>query len=323
MTNFTTLFTLFLSLWTFASVSCETSYLSNIDQVTFPEMGFLKAGEAYFSPDGTLIIFQAVPLGQEHYQMYVMDLTEKTPRMVSTGKGACTCGFFHPGGNKIIFASSHESPLNHEVDSSSTGSYKWDLTPYMNIYEANLDGTALKPLTEGSAYHAECAYSPDGHEIVFASNMGGTMNLYIMDADGTNVRQLTNTVHCYNGGPFFSPDGSKVLFRADREKPDYLQLFTICVDGTDEKQLTDNNSVNWAPFWYPDSKHIAYTKSLGKSHIYEIFLLNTETGEDRRITHNPTFDGLPVFNRDGTKMMWTSKRGADKSCQIFIADFKL
>src|SRR5690606_7906480 len=115
----------------------------NICQLTFSEMGFDKAGEAYFSPDERSIIFQAVPCGQRHYQMYVMDLHERVPRMVSTGFGACTCGFFHPDGGKIIFASSHESPLLLEADKAPSDKYSWDLTPYMNIYEANVDGSDL------------------------------------------------------------------------------------------------------------------------------------------------------------------------------------
>jgi Tol biopolymer transport system component len=66
--------------------------LSNVEQLTTPSMGFDKAGEAYFSPDMRQIIFQAAPTGREHYQMYVMSLTDRRPRMVSTGRGECTCG---------------------------------------------------------------------------------------------------------------------------------------------------------------------------------------------------------------------------------------
>lgn len=59
-------------------------------------MGFEKAGEGYFSPDGKMIIFQAVPIGKEDYQIYTLRLGEKTPTLVSTGKGACTCAFLDP-----------------------------------------------------------------------------------------------------------------------------------------------------------------------------------------------------------------------------------
>ena len=308
----------------------EQLNLHNIQQLTSPSMGFEKAGEAYFSPDGQTIIFQAVPKGQEHYQIYSMNLEGGMPVMVSTGKGACTCAFFRPDGQKIIFASSHEDPqLDQQMakapnsQKTQTGNYKWDLTPYMNIYEANLDGTDLIPLTTGPAYHAECAYSPDGLSIVYASNEDGSMNIYTMKADGSDQRQITHTDYCYNGGPFFSPDGEQILFRADRNRPDYLQIYAIKTDGTDERQLTFNDAVNWAPYWHPGGKVIAFTTSLHGHRHYEIYLLHIENLNSYRLTHSSAFDGLPVFSPDGQKLMWTSKRGIDNTSQLFIADFTM
>lgn len=311
--------------------SQEQLILKNVRQVTFPSMGFEKAGEAYFSPDGEMIIFQAVPKGQEHYQIYAMKLKEGRPWMVSTGRGSCTCAYFRPDGKKVIFASSHEDPsLNnpdHKIEAPGYkrqgGDYSWEFTPYMNIYEANPDGSELKALTTGPDYHAECAYSFDGSRIVFASNKDGTMNLYTMKADGSDIRQVTYTNSCYNGGPFFSPDATRIIFRADRHERHYLQIYVVNVDGTNERQLTQNTAVNWAPYWHPNGKVIAFTTSIHGHRHYEIYGMNIETGVQHRLTHNSTFDGLPVFSLDGKKMMWTSKRGPDNTCQIFLADFTM
>lgn len=313
---------------TISEIQCEAS-LKNITQLTFPSMGFEKAGEAYFSPDGTHIVFQAVPKGQDQYQIYLMNLEEGIPRMVSTGRGACTCAYFRPDGKKIIFASSHSDPKLSDPDYGLSapgykregGSYGWEFTLYMNIYEANLDGSELTPLTEGPAYNAECAYSPDGNRIVFASNRSGAMNIYTMNADGTDIDVLTFTRSSYNGGPFFSPDGSQIIFRADRDKKDYLQIYVMNSDGTDERQVTHNDAVNWAPYWHPNGTVIAFTTSLHGHWRYEVYLLNLLTGRQYRLTNNPSFDGLPVFSNDGQKIMWTSKRGPDNTCQIFMADF--
>lgn len=311
-------------LYLLANVSySEERCLSNIQQLTFSSMGFEKAGEAYFSPDRKRIIFQAVPKGEKQYQIFIMDLKERVPVMVSTGRGACSCAYFRPDGQKIIFASSHSDPQKTKaVQMKESGKYTWDLTPYMNIYESNLDGSDLVALTSGSAYHAECAYSSDGSEIVYASNEDGSMNIYVMDADGSNVRQITHETSSYNGGPFFSPDNKQIIFRADREKADYLQIFLINRDGTGEEQLTSNGAINWAPYWHPNGKVIAYTTSIHGHGQYEIYLLNVLTKTGYRLTDNPTFNGLPVFSLDGQKMLWTSKRG-DNTCQVFIADFTM
>jgi TolB protein len=305
------------------AVYSEEIYLDNIRQLTFPSMGFEKAGEAYFSPDAKKIIFQAVPTGQHHYQIFTMDLEENIPRLVSTGKGACTCAYFKPDGSKIIFASSHNVPENYSTSKCPRGKYKWDLTPYMNIYEANVDGSNMVALTSGSAYHAECAYSADGTRIVYASNEDGHMNLYVMNSDGTGVEQITHTRDFYNGGPFFSPNGKQIIYRADPSVPEYLQIYLLSTDGSNLQQLTDNGAVNWAPYWHPEGKVIAFTTSLLGHHLYQVFLLNVETGVQERLTQGQNFDGLPVFSNDGKKLLWTSKRGPDNTCQIFIADFKM
>src|SRR5690348_378178 len=98
----------------FCNAELEQRYLSNIRQLTFPDMGFEKAGEAYFSPNGKMIIFQAILKEKKQFQIFTMDVQVGIPCQVSTGEGACTCANFRPDGKKIIFASSHEGPEKDE-----------------------------------------------------------------------------------------------------------------------------------------------------------------------------------------------------------------
>jgi TolB protein len=308
----------------------EFPALQNIKQITTPSMGFEKAGESYFSPDGKTVIFQAVPTGEKNYQIYSINLAEGSlPQLVSTGLGACTCAFFRPDGEKIIFASSHEAPNTIDEASQKPGyqrdtkNYVWEFTSYMNIYQANPDGSALQALTQGPAYSAECAYSADGSHIVLASNRSGDMNLYTMCADGSNLQQHTFTTNVYNGGPFFSPDGTKILYRADPEMRHYLQIYCLDLQTGENRQITANDAINWAPFWHPDGDVIVFTTSLHGHSQYELYLLNIKTDVLYRLTNNPGFDGLGSFNKDGTQITWTSKRGPDQTCQIFVADFIL
>ena len=310
------LFSLLCSAEEVFDAELEKECLANVMQVTSESMGFVKAGESYFSPDGESLIFQAVPIGEKDYQIYTIHLSSGVLKRVSTGLGACTCGYYKPDGSKILFASSHESPLPKEEKKPVTGKYTWDLTPYMNLYEGDPDGLSLCALTSGPAYHAECSYSPDGSQIVYASNEDGHMNLYTCRADGTYAQQLTFFTGSYNGGPFFSPDGRWIVFRADRQRKDYLQLYMIRPDGSEEVQLTDNDFVNWSPFWHPEGKVIAYTTSKHGHGAYEIYLLNIETKAEHRLTHSNSFDGLASFSSDGKRITWTSKRGGRLSSGI-------
>src|SRR5260370_8484396 len=107
------MFTLYASLFLLAQPGddwqkLEAAHLKNIRQVT---RDFVRAGEGYFSPDATKIIFQAEEKGENpFYQMFVMDLDSGAVRRVSPGAGKTTCGYFHPNGKKIIFASTHLDP---------------------------------------------------------------------------------------------------------------------------------------------------------------------------------------------------------------------
>lgn len=316
----------------------EARCLRNIRQITF---NFARAGEAYFSPDMQHIIFQAEEAGENpFYQMFIMHLATGKTWRVSPGAGRTTCGFFHPSGKKILFASAHTNPnlkqeyadefarREEEKRTRQRRRYQWDFDPYMKIYEADLDGGNLKLLTDAPGYNAEGAYSPDGSHIVFTSNRDGHLELYIMQADGTGVRKLTNAPGCYNGGPFFSPDGQRVVFRADRKKKDFLQIYVINVDGTGELALTDTEGVNWGPFWHPDGQHIIYSAADHSNPAvrpnYDLYLMHVATRRTWRITFAPGADVLPVFSPDGKKLMWTSTRdGRMTGAQVFLADFEM
>lgn len=318
--------------------AAEAAHLTNVRQVT---SGYVRAGEGYFSPDGSKIIFQAEEkdTGNPFYQIFVQDLASGSFRRVSPGVGRTTCAYFRPDGKKIIFASSHGDPdakahqaaeYRQREEDAKKGvrrRYSWDFDPHVKIYEANPDGTDLKCLTpDAKVYTAEGSYSSDGKHIVFSQGTAGNVQLFIMNADGTGKRQLTHAPNCYNGGPFFSPDGSKVVFRADRKEKDRLQLYVVNSDGTGERSLTANDKwVYWAPYWYKDGKHITYTAADHSDESirpnYDVYWMDIDTRKAIRLTFAPGQDVLPVFSPDGKRLMWTSSRDGRSPPQLYIADF--
>jgi Tol biopolymer transport system component len=314
----------------------EGRYLGNTRQVT---MGLPRAGEGYFSPDGSLIVYQAYPIGYPFYQIYVQPMDEREPRLISTGRGRTTCAYFSRDGGRILFASGHTHPQIAEEEKkarelAAAGGrrrYEWDFDPYMDIYRVDLDGTNMTQLTDAEGYDAEGSYSFDGEQIVFTSTRDGDPDIYIMDADGGNVRQITN-VDGYDGGPFFSPDDQWIIFRSDREEKDMLQVYAVSVDGEREVQLTsDLNTVNWAPYFHPNGKSVIWARadySQGPQGAnFDLYLLDVDPqtmqpqGEMQRITHHAKADVLPVFSPDGARLMWTSSRTEDGTSQLWIADW--
>jgi len=306
---------------------------------------FVKAGEGYFSPDGTAIIYQAQPLDYPFYQIYTQKLAGGRPTQISTGRGRTTCSYFSPDGQKILFASSHLDPglseteakeRKQQEDDAKSGKrrrYSWDFDPHYDLFEANLEGKILRRLTDAKGYDAEGAYSKDGKQIAFCSNREGDPDIYLMNSDGSNVRRLT-TAKGYDGGPFLSPDSKWIVFRSDRKQAEMLQIYVIGADGQHETALTDNVGVNWGPYWHPTEPYIIWS---GADHSqpnarpnYDLWLMKYAVQDGRlvpgpitRITDSPSADVLPVFSPDGRRLMWTSTRSDNHSSQLFIADFQL
>ncbi|MFL2855002.1 MAG: TolB family protein, partial [Pseudohongiellaceae bacterium] len=225
----------------------------------------LRSGEGYFSSDGKLFIFQSeVPGDNPFYQIFLRDLDTGDTHRVSPGTGLTTCSWVHPTLDRVMFSSTHEDPdalekQAEEIRIRESGidrPYGWDYDRHYEIYQANADGAAIVNLTNTDGYDAEGSYSTDGSKILFASNRTAYnrtlsqaeqklfdedsayfMDLYIMDSDGSNVKQLTHSPG-YDGGPFFSPDNSQVVWR--RFNPDGMsaEIWTMDIDGSNQRQLT-------------------------------------------------------------------------------------
>lgn len=316
-----------------AGDSIEPRFFRNVRQLTRDEMGFTRAGEAYFSADGKRVCFQAYPKGSDAYQIYVMDLDGKEATMVSTGKGATTCSFFSPDGSRLIFASNHldPRPVGPGAESRPSGgggrSYAWSFYPGMDIFTYSFADRSLKPLIQADGYDAECSFSPDGKLIVFSSMRDGDQEIYIADSSGRNPRRITSAKG-YDGGPFFSPDGKRIVYRSDRNGDGNLQIYVNSIAGDDEHRIThDDGVLHWCPYWHPSGKWLIYTRAdhgteaAPKRPNYDLYLLRDDGSQEIRVTDDETFDGLPVFSNDGELLMWTTRRNGVSSPHIFFADF--
>jgi Tol biopolymer transport system component len=332
-----------------AALACaradEQQFLSNVRQLTFEGR---RSGEGYFSPDGRQLIFQSErEPGNPFYQIYMLDFETGDTHRVSPGVGKTTCSYFRPNSDEVIFASTHHDPnavekQKAELERRASGKqkrYEWDYDEEFEIYAARRDGSNLRRLTHARGYDAECAFSPDGKQIVFCSMRDAYPpeklspedrarldkdpswfgEIYIMNADGSEPRRLTNWPG-YDGGPFFTPDGQRIVWRHFDEKGN-ADVYTMALDGSDRRRVTDFGSMSWAPYFHPSGKYIVFTSNkLGFSN-FELFI--GDAGGERepvRVTFTDGFDGLPVFSADGKKLCWTSNRGGGQS-QLWLADW--
>lgn len=328
------------------SAPSDGPLLSNVRQLTFAGR---RAGEGYFSRDGSKIIFQSErDPDNPFFQIYTMDLNSGATHRVSPGIGKTTCAWFHPDGHRILFSSTHLDPQAadkqrktlEERASGKSRRYAWDYDEHYDIFTADLDGRDLQNLTGARGYDAEGAWSPDGKLVVFASNRHAyesdlpdedreifardksyLMDIYSMNADGTNVRRLTRT-RGYDGGPFFSADGKKIVWRRFSTDGRTAEIFIMNADGTDQRQVTRLGAMSWAPFFHPSGDYVVFATNVNGYKNIELYVVDAEgSREPVRVTMTDGFDGLPSFTPDGRTLAWTSNRTAEKQSQLFLADW--
>ena len=325
----------------------EARFLSNPRQLIIEGR---RSGEGYFSPDGRALIFQSErEPGNPFYQIYTLDLETGDTARVSPGAGKTTCAFFRPGGDEVLFASTHldsdtAAKQKAEIEFRASGKerrYAWDYDEQMDIFLARRDGSNVRQLSRSPGYDAEASFSPDGKLIVFCSlrhayptnelsavdrkhletDPSWFGEIWLMSADGSEVRRLTHTPG-YDGGPFFSPDGQRIIWRRFNERGDTADVFTMKLDGSDVRRLTDFGAMSWAPYFHPSGRYVIFTANKLGFANFELFLVDSDGArEPVRVTYTDGFDGLPVFSPDGDKLAWTASRTSEGKSQIFLANW--
>jgi len=314
------------------------THLAHLKQLTFGG----ENAEAYFSSDGSRLIFQSTREAYACDQIFTMNVDGTDVRLVSTGFGRTTCSYFFPGLPRILYSSTHLDGKACPPRPSFARGYVWALYPSYDIFSADLDGSNLVRLTDTPGYDAEATISPDGKKIVFTSLRDGNLEIYTMNPDGTGVRRLTYTPG-YDGGAFFSYDSSKIVYRAyhpedpkelaeykdllsqNLVKPSRMELFVMDADGSQQRQVTHNGAANFAPYFHPDGKRIIFASNLhdpgGRN--FDLYLVNLDGTSLERVTYHEAFDGFPMFSPDGKKLVFASNRNGKVKGEtnIFIADW--
>lgn len=247
----------------------------------------LTAGPLYdaqsdWSPDGQWIAFRRGSDGSRRLGIWKMDLYGANQRLLTQGDPAvptqnATQAAWTPDGQGLLFratlppfpdsdvwAMDAEGSARHIVahvpGEQLYPSYSPDMsriaftTPVISddraIFTMAPDGSDLiKVFDVVGAYDSAPNWSPDGSQIAFQSDQDGDMEVYVMNADGTDVRQLThNTLH--DEGPVWAPDGTRIAYTSG---PDNLNgdIWVMDADGTNQQQLMAQPGRDESPDWQP------------------------------------------------------------------------
>jgi len=290
-----------------------------------------EAAEAYYGKDSKHLIAQTrdpaakkTSLGTNGALTYVfMDDGSKFWRVNDHGQDACS--YIFPDGKRVVYTSTRDNmdmPVGNWSDQN-------DYPQGAELYTADIDGKNVKRLTNNKDYEAEVSVSHDGKKLVFGRMINGKMDLWIMNADGTGERRLTNTPDWQEGAPFFLPGDDRIMFRAWRQseygkvRPTPMTVFTIKTDGTDWRRYTYDGDMNWAPFPAPDGRHYIFVRVTDKEkNNWDVYLGDLAGTPPKRLTFHDGFDGLPAISPHGKKLVFarSTGRGFMSNLKTFIMD---
>ena len=312
--------------------------LSNVRQLTFGGQN----AEAYWSPDGTMLVFQATRGDASCDQIYVMNADGTDQRMVSSGQGVTTCGYFLPDNRTIVYASTHLAGEGCPPRPDRSKGYVWPVHAGYDLFLTDVDGSEPRRITDTPGYDAEATVNWATGKIVFTSMASGDLDLWSMDLDGTGKTQLSSTFG-YDGGAFYSPDGSRLVMRANHPAegedsdryadllsqnltaPMKMEIFAGNADGTGMERLTDFGCASFAPQFTPDGSHIVFSSNKNNcdSREFDLFLMRSDGSGLRQITDFGGFTSFAEFSPDGSRLVFSSDRDAKSRYEfnIFVADW--
>jgi Tol biopolymer transport system component len=268
-------------------MECDQMFLMNIDE-TFEDKkppiistGMGRTTCAYFLPDNKHIVYASTHLADENcpevplrkngkyvwpvydsFDIFVADLEGNITTQLTNEPGYDAEATVSPKGDKIVFTSTRSGDLE--------------------LYTMNLDGSDVKQITDELGYDGGAFFSPDGTKLIFRSSRPKTdeeikeykdllaqglvqpteMELYICNADGSDLRQLTNLGNA-NWSPFFHPNGQKILFSSnfEAERGFPFNLYLIDLDGKNLERVTHGETFDAFPVFSNDGKYLAFSSN--------------------------------------------------------------
>ena len=215
-----------------------------------------------WSPTGESVVFTV--LGNNGTQVEELDVRRGGTRRISQIRaGLNITPIYQPDGSGILYA-------------QGTGNGT-------DLIFAGFEGEPRRITAGRGTDNTSPSYSPDGHQIAFISGKSGNPQVYIMDADGSNVQLLvpyTVGTRSYRASPDWSPDGRAVAYEQQNGN---FQIWMIDVRDRNPKQLTSDGE-NEDPSWAPDGRHIVFSST--RSGDKQLWILDTESGRTRQLTHS-------------------------------------
>jgi len=186
-----------------------------------------------------------------------------------------------------------------------------DVNNRFQIYSVKPDGSAMKQLTD-QGNNVTPSWTPEGKQIIFASDRAGTRELYVMHEDGSRVSRIEVSVVGNKLTPSMSHDFAQIAFAAETPGTGHPEIWVVNADGTAPRQLTETPRAITGPTWSlfprfsPDDSKILYAST--ESGSSQIWIMNTDGSDKQQLTNGVADDSpdanAPNWSPDGQHIVF-------------------
>lgn len=248
-----------------------------------------------WSPDGQFLCFSRYEGSK--IQLWLKHLKTGQERRLTNRDTPEYDASWAPDGKRLVFCAIAQSPGQGNLELCTVGVE--DLTSRHLIGDS------------GKLSHEESpAWSPDGKRIAFTSTREGNQEIYLIDADGQNLKRITQDPGL-DAHPTWTPNGKQLLFATSRWGD--LEIASVDPQGAQIQRLTHQKGVDDYPVCSPDGRTIAFASL--RSGNFEIYTMPTAGGLPTNVSHSPEIDNFPSWTSTGD-LSWVSNRDGDFSIYV-------
>jgi TolB protein len=295
-----------------AQIPVQTEFLGKVVQVTNDG----ASRKPHWSGDGRSLLMISTEAGKCP-QAYWYDPLTKTKKLASSGQGSVRSAAPLVKSKSWVYDSTQDS--GDGCAPTMLGSVPSEFNIFMNNEKGK-----IQRLSSATGYDAEIDVSTTEKLIVYTSQASGDIEVWTMEWDGMNKRQLTKSPG-FDGDPNVSNDGRRIVFRSSRARTleaqkavkDELafgranmspsEIYVMNLKGLDEKQITSFGCSVLHPAWTPDNRRIVFSANMPtcKGNNYEMFMINLDGSGLVQLTRGSKFAGEASFSPDGRTVAFT------------------